>query len=48
MERNQKLWDDAIKMCDAMDKQYDSAKEGRMNEMNLIGAISAKVEEHYA
>ena len=31
-----------------MDKQYDSAKEGRMNELNLISAISMKVEEHYA
>jgi len=35
-------------MCAAMDKQYAAAKEGRAAELELLAAISVKVEEHFA
>jgi len=47
-QRNQTLYDDAIKMCAAMDRQYDSAKVGRSAELELLAAIKVKVEEHFS
>lgn len=35
-------------MCDSMTKQYESASEGRKQELLLLDAIKVKVNEHYA
>jgi len=35
-------------MCAAMDAQYENAKVGRAAELDLLGAINVKVEEHFA
>ena len=35
-------------MCTSMDNQYDAAKLGRRNELDLLAAIKIKVEEHFA
>merc|ERR1712141_139716 len=48
LERNQRLYDSAVKMCHAMDVQYESAKAGRKAELELLAAITVKVEEHFA
>merc|ERR1712216_882390 len=48
IDRNQRLYDDAVQMCHAMDVQYASAKAGRSAELELLAAITVKVEEHFA
>ena len=48
LDRNQRLYDAAVKMCHAMDVQYESAKAGRKAELELLAAITLKVEEHFA
>jgi len=47
-ERNQRLYDDAVRMCHAMDVQYANQKAARAAELELLAAIQVKVEEHYA
>jgi len=47
-DRNQKLWDDAKAMCEAFNKEYESATKARKEELKLLAAIRERVEARFA
>jgi 16S rRNA G1207 methylase RsmC len=47
-DRNQKLWDDAVAMCDAFVKEYEAASAARKEELALLALIRERVEARFA
>ena len=46
-DRNQRLWDDARALCDAVAEEYRVATDARNEELELLADIKARVEARY-
>jgi hypothetical protein len=46
-DRNQRLWDDATALCDAVTEEYRVATDARNEELELLADIKARVEARF-
>lgn len=47
-DRNQRIWDDARNLCEAVADEYHTSSEARSEELELLEVITERVEARFA